>query len=99
VQLNIKPKVEGAIANEEYRTLEAKTSKPGWRDLINRAKHDFPKDEDVEERRERLSLASANGVDVYMGLDTRWKNVTTRKGERFFTLILDAIFKRILEKN
>lgn len=81
-----------------------KTSKPGWRDLINRAKHDFltddfPEDEDVEERRERLSLANANDIDVYMGLDTRWKNVTTRKGERFFTLILDAIFKRILEKN
>jgi hypothetical protein len=81
-----------------------KTGKPGWRDLIKRAKHDFltndfPKDEDVEERRARLSLGNANDIDVYMGLDTRWKNVTTRKGGRYFTLILDAIFKRILETN
>jgi len=81
-----------------------KTNRPGWRDLINRAKHDFlandfPKDEDVEERLERLSLGNENDVDVYMGLDTRWKNVTTREGERYFSLILDAIFKTILETN
>ena len=81
-----------------------KTNRPGWRDLINRAKHDFlanafPKDEDVEERPARLSLGNANDVDVYMGLDTRWKNVTTREGERYFSLILDAIFKTILETN
>jgi hypothetical protein len=79
-----------------------KTSKPGWRDLVKCAKHDFPtsdfpKDEDVEERRAKLSLGNEDDVDVYMGLDTRWKNVTNRKGERYFTLILDAIFERIVE--
>lgn len=56
-------------------------------------------DEDVEERQARLSLGNANDVDVYIGLDTRWKNVTAREGERYFSLILDAIFKTILETN
>lgn len=44
-------------------------------------------------------MGNANDVDVYIGLDTRWKNVTAREGERYFSLILDAIFKTILETN
>jgi len=73
------------------------TSKPGWRGLIKRPKYDFPRDEEVEKRRAKLSMGNIDDIDVYMSLDTRWKNVTTRKGERYFALILNAILNSILK--
>ena len=84
--------------------MMTETNKPGWRDLVSSAKNDyptgdFPKDECVAERHARLFLADANDADVYMGLDTRWKNVVARKKERYFTLILDAILKKIRESD
>lgn len=77
------------------------TNKAGWRGLVKHGKNDspdFPKDKDVEQRHVSLSMAEADvrDVNVYMGLDTRWKNVSNDRGEHYFTLILIAILKKIL---
>ncbi len=76
----------------------------GRRDQIKHAVNDFLKDGNTEEYWERLSFYHAeakfsNNVDVYLGLDTHAKNWGKGMKRRYFTLVLDMIFKRILETN
>jgi len=79
-----------------------KTDYKGRRDLIKCAVSDFLKDEDRERYWQRLSFCHvkarfSNDVVVYLGLDTRLKNVGNGMEKRFFTLALDMILKRIRE--
>ena len=74
----------------------------GWRDLIKQdgKSSNFPKAEYIEQRRASLSMGGADvhDINVYMTLDTGFnsKNLKNGRGERYFALILAAIFKKIL---
>ena len=74
----------------------------GRRDLIKCAVNGLLKDGDKEKYWGRLSFCHAkvsfsNDVDVYLGLDTRSKNIGKGMKKRPFTWALDMILERILE--
>ena len=74
----------------------------GRRDLIKCAVNDFSLDGNIEKYQGRLSFCHAkarfsNNVDVYLGLDTRSKNIGKGMKKRPFTSVLDMILRRILE--
>lgn len=74
----------------------------GRRDIIKFAVNGLLKDGDKEKYWRRLSFSHAkasfsNDVDVYLGLDTRSKNIGRGMEKRFFTWTLDMILGRILE--
>jgi len=75
----------------------------GWRDRIKHAVDDYRKDEDLEKYWESLSGGYAktrlgqNDVEVYLGLDTRSKNLGKEMEKRYFTWAFDMIFSRILK--
>lgn len=76
----------------------------GRRDLIKCAVNDFSRDGNIEKYQRRLSFCHAearfsNNVDVYLGLDTRSKNIGKGMKKRPFTSVLDMILGRILEIN
>ena len=75
----------------------------GRRDKIKCAAIDFLKDGDIEKYWKRLSFCHAkakfsNGVDIYLALDTRSKNLKIEgMKKRYFTWALDMILKGTLE--
>ena len=79
-----------------------KAAYKGRRDLIKCAVNDYLADRNIKNYWERLSFCHAkasfsNDVDVYLGLDTRSKNMGKGMKKRYFTFALDMILNGILE--